>query len=178
MLFSAGERMEKPLLKSQLPPQESGNFLSSKVHQFLYDLNNSLRLKAKFPLEFLERGGGPKRLHPDDAAKRSDVALPAEGRCLLNGDAQFHRRRQHAVTVLGSLVVEDVPRWHRNNPRPNALEEQRLVGVYSQTHFTAGRNQNDVRISAARISKHIRPARHSRCRRVFGAIQSWKSLTR
>src|SRR5262249_31539050 len=153
-------------------------FLSSKIHQFFHDLDDSLRLKTKFPLELLKRGRGSKHSHADDAAEWPDVTLPAKGRCLLDRDTQFHRRRQHAVTILKSLVIKDVPRRHRNNARPNALQKQRFVCIYSQTDFTARCDQNDLRVPSRRIGKHISAARHSGCRRVFGAIQSRKRLPR
>src|SRR5262249_38723128 len=114
MQFSAAERLELR------------NLLSSEIHQFFHDLDDSLRLKTKLPLEFLKRGRGSKRFHADDAAEWSDVTLPAEGRCLLDGNAQFHRRRQHAVTILRRLVIKDVPRRHRHDTRRNALKKQRF----------------------------------------------------
>src|SRR5262245_48518447 len=61
--------------------------------QLLRGPHHAVRLEAELPLELLERGRGPERLHANDTARLADVALPAQGRRLLHCDACFYPGR-------------------------------------------------------------------------------------
>src|SRR5262249_53985700 len=63
------------------------------------------RLEAELALQLLERRRRAEGVHADDAARRSDVALPAERGGLLDGDAGPHRGRQHVVAIRRRLFV-------------------------------------------------------------------------
>src|SRR5215470_11994628 len=137
-----------------------------------------IRLEAKVPLELFERRRGPERLHADDSPRCADVTFPSKGRRLLYGDARGHLGWQHAVPVLLSLVIEDVPGRHRDYPRADTLSSELLVGFNGENDFTARRDENHFGITAGGISEHVSAARNSRRRRVLGSIQSRQRLAR
>src|SRR5262249_17794419 len=93
-------------------------------------------LETKFPLELLERRRRPERVHADNTARPADVALPPERRGLLHRDARCHLWRQDGILILLRLLFEDVPGRHRDHARPDALSDELLVGLHSETDFT------------------------------------------
>src|SRR5262245_27523647 len=99
--------------------------------------DHSVRLEPKFPLELLERCRRPKRVPADHAARPADVALPPERRGLLHRNARCHMRWEDALLILLRLLLEEVPGWHRDNTRPNALSDEFFVGLHRETDFTA-----------------------------------------
>ena len=62
---------------------------SEQLHRHRDD---PLGLEAELALQFLERRRGAEGLHADDAAGGTDIAVPAQHRSLLDGDARLHRR--------------------------------------------------------------------------------------
>ena len=88
--------------------------------------------KPNFLCSSLSGRRGAERLHADDAAAPADISLPAESRGLLDRDARRHVGRQHAVPVLLCLVLENIPRRHRDHARADALGEQLLVGLHGR----------------------------------------------
>src|SRR5215510_15973731 len=113
--------------------------------------HDARRLEAELLLKRLQRGRGPERLHADDVATASDVALPSERGGLFDGDPRLHGGRQNAITVLLSLVVEDLPRRHRDDTRADTLGEQLTVGLHGQTELAARGDEDQLGISARRI---------------------------
>src|ERR1700722_2549042 len=68
---------------------------------------------------------------------RADIAVPAEHRPLLDGEARLHRGRQHAIPIGLRLLLENVPGRHRDNARSNSLSGQRFMGLDDQRHLAA-----------------------------------------
>src|SRR5262249_36136742 len=98
------------------PTRASSSALPAPQHR-LRGRGYLTRLEAILLLQLLQRCRGSECLHTNDVARRADVALPSESGSLLHGDAGFHGRGQHAVSVRLRLVVEDLPRRHRNHTR-------------------------------------------------------------
>src|ERR1700752_1384845 len=71
--------------------------------------NHSIRLEAEFVLQLFQRRRSAKCLHADDTTGQADVPFPAECRCLLDGNPRRHLRGQHAIAILLTLTLEDVP---------------------------------------------------------------------
>src|SRR5215510_10038320 len=137
-----------------------------------------IRLEAKVPLELFERRRGPERLHADDSPRCADVTFPSKGRRLLYGDARGHLGWQHAVPVLLSLVIEDVPGRHRDYPRADTLSSELLVVFHGENDFAARGDENHFGIRAGRFGEHEGPPRPSRCRGVFVPFRGRKGLGR
>src|SRR5215472_15266207 len=135
-------------------------------------------LESKFPLEFLQRSGSSERSHANDPALASNVTLPPKGRGLLNSEASGHFWRKNAVTVFLRLMLKNFPGRHRNNARTDALGNKLFVSLDGETQLTASRDQNELGIAVWSVGKYIRAFSHTRCRRVFGAVQSGQRLTR
>src|SRR5262249_2724016 len=72
-------------------------------------------LESELLHQFLERSRGAKGLHANHATGLANIAIPAEGRGLLNRQAGPHRWRQNTVTIFLRLMIEDFPRRHRND---------------------------------------------------------------
>src|ERR1700756_1539123 len=81
------------------------------------DRDDPLRLKAEFALQLLKRCRRAEGLHADNAAGGADISVPTEHRSLLDGDACRDMRRQDLLAIGLRLVLEDVPRGHRDDPR-------------------------------------------------------------
>src|SRR5215831_16802638 len=107
--------------------------LPAFAEELLRDLRHTLRLEPVFSQQLLERGRRAKCLHADDAARPADVAFPTEGRGLLDGDARGDVGRQHAVLIRLRLMLENIPGRHGDHARADALREQLLVGVDTET---------------------------------------------
>src|SRR5215216_1780796 len=56
-------------------------------------------LEAELALQLLERRGGAEGLHADDPALVTDIALPAQRRCLLDGKPRLDGRWQHFLAI-------------------------------------------------------------------------------
>src|SRR5262249_15071234 len=111
---------------------------------FLCGRHNPVWLEAELSLEFLERCRGPEGLHATDTARRANVTLPSQGGALFHGDTGLHRGRQYTVPILLRLVLEDVPRGHRDHPRADSLGQELLVSLHRENDFTAGRDEDHV----------------------------------
>src|SRR5262245_41534310 len=118
------------------------------AEQFLRSRHYLVRLEAELSLELLERRRRPERFHTDHVARPANIAFPAESRCLLHRDARRHLRGQDLILILLCLMLEDVPRRHRDHARADTLSDELLVGFYSQTDFTPRGDQNHFRIPA------------------------------
>src|SRR4029077_2930057 len=87
------------------------------AQQLLRHRNHTVRLEAKFLLQFLERSRGPEGLHPDHAARRADESLPPERGGLLNCNTSLYGRWQDAILILLGLIIKNFPRRHRDHTR-------------------------------------------------------------
>src|SRR5580704_15836277 len=83
--------------------------------KFLRYGDNLIGLKAKFFLQLLERRRNSESMQADHTTLLAHITLPSEGRGLLDGHADLHVWRQHAVSILLCLVFENVPRRHRDH---------------------------------------------------------------
>src|SRR5215470_16817292 len=133
------------------PPEASCCLLrlrrSPPAQYLLGRRHDTLRLEAELLLKRLQRRRGPERLHADDVASASDVALPPERGGLFDGDPRLHGGREHAVTILLRLVVEDLPGRHRDDARADTLGEQLTVRLDRQTELAARGDEDQLGIS-------------------------------
>src|SRR6516225_7193513 len=102
-------------------------------------------------LERLQGRGGPKGPHADGVAGAADVSLPAERGRLFDRQPRLHGGWQHAVPILLRLALEDLPRWHRDDARANALGEQLLVRLNGEAQLATRGDEDQLRISAGGI---------------------------
>src|SRR5262249_59777707 len=123
------------------PPEASCCLLrlrrSPPAQYLLGRRHDTLRLEAELLLKRLQRRRGPERLHADDVASASDVALPSERGSLFDGDPRRHGGRQPALTVFLRAVGADFPPRRRRDAREGALREQPTVGLHRPTELTA-----------------------------------------
>jgi hypothetical protein len=103
--------------------------VSVTAEQLHRDADDALRLETEFALQFLERCRGAEGLHADDAAGGADIAVPAQHRSLLDGEACLHIGRQHIVPIGLRLLLENVPGRHRDNARAYPLNRQRFMSL-------------------------------------------------
>src|SRR5262249_27896487 len=100
-------------------------------------------LETKLAIQFLERRRGAKGFHADDAAGGTDITVPAEHRSLLDGDARLHGGQQNIVPIGLRLVLENVPRRHRDYAGSNSLSCQRFMGLSDQGNFAPRSDEDD-----------------------------------
>src|SRR5262249_21589932 len=86
--------------------------------------NHPPGLEAEFALQLLERCGGAEGLHANHPSGRTDVAFPSECGALFDREPRRHIRRQDGGTILRRLVLEDLPRRHRDDARADSLRHQ------------------------------------------------------
>src|SRR5260370_7758457 len=122
--------------------------------------HDPVRFETKFPLKLLQRRRRSKRLHSNHVARCADVSLPSERRGLLNRDPRLDAGGQHAVPVFLRLVLEDLPRGHGDDTRPDALGEQLGVGLHRKTQLAPPSTQDPLRIPTRRTCEHEAPPRH------------------
>src|SRR4051812_14010410 len=77
--------------------------------------DDALWLEPEFLLQFLQRRRGAEGLHADHMAAGPDVTLPSKRRALLNSDPCGYRGRQHRLTVLDGLSIEQLPGGQADN---------------------------------------------------------------
>src|SRR5262249_51262246 len=80
--------------------------------------------EARRAEQLFQRRRRSEGVHPDHRAAVTDVAVPAQGRCLLHRDARSHRRREYLVAVLLGLAVEELPAGHAHHARADAVRLQ------------------------------------------------------
>src|SRR4029453_8971343 len=100
------------------------------AHQLFHCCNDPPWLEPELPLQFTERRRSPESLHRDHPAGRADVPLPSEGGGLLDRYAGSHVGWQHAPSIIEILVLEYVPRRHRDHAGTDALCEQLFVRLH------------------------------------------------
>ena len=79
----------------------------------------------------------PKVFMPMTRPSVADIALPAQRRCLLDGDARLHAGRQHLLAIGLRLVLEDVPGRHGDDAGTNPAGRQRFMGLDDQRDLAA-----------------------------------------
>src|SRR5271167_1586973 len=89
--------------------QSSGRLMLRASEHLLRRSDDSFRLEAEFLQQFLKRSGTAEGPHGDDLAGAADVAVPTQGRRLLDGNARRDLGGQHAVAIRLRLVLEDIP---------------------------------------------------------------------
>src|SRR5258708_40305638 len=117
-------------------------------------------------------------MHANDATLPADIAFPAERGTLLYRDSGRYRGRQHTVLIIWRLVLKDIPRWHRDDARPDVLGEQLFVGLHSERNLAARRNPDDILVASRRASDGTAPAPDPGPRRVFAPVQARQPPTR
>src|SRR6266850_3484744 len=99
------------------------------AQQLLGRCHDAVGLEAELLLKRLQRRGRAKRPHADDVpgAADADVALPAERGGLFHRHPRLYVWWQHAVTILLRLMLEDLPRRHRDDASADPFREQLAV---------------------------------------------------
>src|SRR5207247_6631368 len=72
------------------------------------------------------RGGGAEVLDRDRVALVADPLPPAERNARLDREPRPDLRRDHLVTVLGRLRLEELPARHRDHAGPHLLQVELL----------------------------------------------------
>src|ERR1700760_2218573 len=90
------------------PPSGSASAMS-RAQQLARPRHDVVDAEAELLEQRLGRRGGAEVVDADDVAGVADIALPAQRRAGLDGQAPGHRRRQHRVAVGRRLRVEQVP---------------------------------------------------------------------
>ena len=114
------------------------------------DLRYPVGGEAELDEQLFQRRRRPEGVHADDGAVITDVAVPAQCRGLLHGDAGGHRRRKHFVAVLLGLAIEEFPAGHAHDPGADAVGLQFLAGGQRQVDFRTRCQQDDVGLPPSR----------------------------
>src|SRR5262249_34546436 len=93
--------------------------------------------KSEVLLQGFQRRRSAEGAQADDTAGRAHIALPAEGRGLLDRDAGANLRRQDAVAVSLRLPLEDVPGGHRDDARADAVGDKLLMCIDGEADLAA-----------------------------------------
>jgi hypothetical protein len=115
-------------------------------------------------------------MHADDRAGTAGVAIPADHRALLDGNARGDVRRQHLIAIALILLLEEVPRRHADDAGRNAFLLQFLVYIDTQAQFAAGANEDHLRFGGFCVRQDIGAARDFGGRRIFFPIECRQSL--
>src|SRR5512140_1351206 len=86
--------------------------------------------KAVLAHHHLARGRSAEAIHGEHVAATADIAMPALGHAGLDSEPGAHRRRQHRVTVLLRLGIEQLPTWQRDDAHLNLSFQQLLPRLY------------------------------------------------
>ena len=120
----------------------------------------------------------PKVFMPMTRPSVADIALPAQRRSLLDGDARLHAGRQHLLAIGLRLVLEDVPGRHRDDAGANPLGRQRFMGLDDQRDLAARGDEDDLGRAARRVRHDIGAARDAGRRGVLAAVERRQRLAR
>src|ERR1043165_2391844 len=85
-----------------------------RYSQPLGDRNDVLGREPEMLEQILGDAGGAERMHGDDRAARSNVAVPRVGRGRFDRDPAFDLLRQHAFAIALVLCIEQARARHRN----------------------------------------------------------------
>ncbi len=115
---------------------------------------------------------------PIRLAARPDVAVPSQGRRLLDRHPRRDRRRQHLVAVGLILLVEQVERRQAHHPRAHPVGGQLLVRLHRQRNLAAGRDQDQLRVAAVGVGEHVAAAAQALGGGVLRAVEHRHVLAR
>ena len=76
-------------------------------------------------------------MHPDHRAVGADVAVPAQGGCFLHCHPGPNLRREHRISVVDGLAVEQLPARHADDPDRCSFGSELVVGGDGQLHLAA-----------------------------------------
>src|SRR5258708_16911521 len=144
-------------ISTPLRPRRRPGSLASE--QLLGGRDDPLGLKAELTLQLLERRRGAKRLHPDDLASGTDIAVPPQHRSLLDSDARLHLGRKHALPIGLWLMLENIPGRHGDDTGMDPLGRQRFMRVDDQGDLAARGNEDDLGRTARGVRHDIGAAR-------------------
>src|SRR3569623_579604 len=146
--FMSRRAMLAPIRPSPIIPSCMWLLFSRELR--LRSGNDIVWREAKLGLQFLERRRRAERPHRDHRARPTDVTLPAEVRSLLDDDARVDRGWQDRVAVCRVLLLEQLPRWHRDDARLHARGDELLVRADAQPDLGPGADQDDLGLIAIR----------------------------
>ena len=129
---------------------------------FLGDRHDMVRRKAEFCEQTLERRRGAERVHADDGAPPPHIACPAERRRLLHRDARRNRVRKHLLAIGLVLLLEQLPGWHADDARRDALRRKLFGGGDAERNLAARADQDHLRWRTAEVGQYIGAARNTR----------------
>jgi len=111
-------------------------------------------------------------IEPDHIPKIADIAMPSLRRSCFHSQPRADGRRKHGTAIFLRLPFEQFPTRHRNQTRPNVLLFQFALRFDDQTHFRAGRDQNDIGVAVRRFGQDIAPRFKPRLRRIGCGLKS------
>ena len=147
--------------------------LRGRLHaeQLLCGFGHLVGGEAELGLNVFQRRRGAEGVHPDLDAVRSNVAIPAQRRGLLDRDPRGDARRQDLVAVGLVLAVEELPAGQADHTRADALAAQLLVGGERQRDLAAGGDQDHLGVAALGVGEHVAAAAQALGRGVLGAVE-------
>ena len=86
----------------------------------------------------------------------ADPPVPAEAASRFDGDAR--RGSEHLRLIVGGLLLEQLPAWHRNDSRLDALRLKRLSRRNRELHFGAGRKERHIALPIG-VAENVGAAR-------------------
>src|SRR5712691_6670049 len=135
------------------------------------------RVEAELLLQVLEGGRGAEGPHADDPAGEARVAVPAEGRALLDADPGGDRGGKDAVLVLPRLAVEQLPGWHADDTAPDAVGRELLVGGQAERDLAARGEEQDFGRAAGGVREDIGSLGEARGGPVLRPVDGGEGLT-
>src|ERR1700692_4640735 len=105
-------------------------------------------------VQHVSRSRLAKMRQPDHGAAQADVLPPEIASCRFNCHTP-DLWRQYGKLVHTRLAIKGRGRWHRYDPRGNALIGKRSLRLEREFHFGTRRDQNNVRLSASGLGQHI-----------------------
>ena len=129
--------------------------------------------EAELGQQLLERCRGAEGVHPDDRPAVPHVAVPAEGRRLLDGHPRLHRGRQHRVAVLRGWRSNSSQHGMLTTRTPMPSAGSSLAGRHRQLDLRPGGQQDDVRGRPRRLRQHVGAPGHTRGRAPARSGRRW-----
>src|SRR5215510_7818318 len=140
--------------------------------------NYMVWFEPELSLQLLQWRRRSEGVHAYDLPRGANISFPAKGGGLLHGYSCFHIWWQHAFTIGRGLVLENLPRRHRDDARTNSFGEQLLVRLHCKADLAARGDDDHFRISAGTICEHVGSLRNAGGGRILAAIKSWQGLSR
>ncbi len=114
--------------------------------------DDAVGAEAEFFDHVFQWRGGTEGVHADDFAGESDVAGPAHGGGLFDGDAGFAGGGENFVAIGLVLPLEEFPGGHADDAGFDAFFFQGFVGVGAEGDFAACADEDDIGLSIGGVA--------------------------